>query len=410
MPLDGDVGESLRVTATYTDTLGADKTASAESKHPVQAAPDSNVAPVFASLTVPRTIAEGEVLGRSVGQPVSATDGDDDTLTYTLGGPDATSFGIVPGSGQLLTGVVLDHETKGSYTVEVTATDPSGFSDTITVNITVTNVNERPAFTKEVDSRNVDENTAAGQDIGAPVTAADQDVGDTVTYTLDGQDAALFHIVETSGQLRTKAPLDYESKARYTVEVTATDTSSLSDTIAVNIIVTDGNDSPVFPATLHTRTVAENTVTGTNIGAPVTATDDDLDTLTYSLDGSDAASFGIVESSGQLQTKAALDHETNPSYTVTVQAADGKDGIGTIDVTITVSDVNERPDFDSETATRTVPENTAAGRPVGQPVPADDPDNGDTLTYSLGRRRFRIVRHQQQYGPDHSGHRNDAGL
>ena len=384
VPLDGDVGKSLRVTATYTDILGSGKTVEAVSANPVQAAPDSNVAPVFASLTVPRTIAEGEVLSRSVGEPVSATDGDDDTLTYTLGGTDAASFGIVPGSGQLTTKIALDHETKASYTVEVTATDPSGVYDTITVNITVTNVNERPAFAKEVDSRSVDENTAAGQDIGAPFTATDQDVGDTPTYTLGGQDAASFDIVQTTGQLRTKDALDHETKARYTVEVTATDTSGLYDTIAVTITVTDVNDSPVFSATPYTRTVAENTVTGANIGAPVTATDDDPDTLTYSLVGQHAASFDIEESSGQLQTKAALDHEMNPSYTVTVRADDGNGGTGTIDVTITVSDVNERPDFDSATASRTVRENTQGGQPVGQPVPAVDPDDGDTVTYSLG--------------------------
>ena len=75
---------------------------------------------------------------------------------------------------------------------------------------------------------------------------------------------------------------------------------------------------------------------------------------------------------------------TKDSYTVTVKASDGNDGVDTIDVTITVSDVNEPPDFDSETATRSVLENTAANQPVGEPVPAEDPDDGDSLTYSLG--------------------------
>ena len=46
-----------------------------------------------------------------------------------------------------------------------------------------------------------------------------------------------------------------------------------------------------------------------NVGAPVTATDADTDTLTYKLSGVDAPSFSIVDSSGQIQTKAPLDHE-----------------------------------------------------------------------------------------------------
>ena len=41
----------------------------------------------------------------------------------------------------------LDHETKDSYTVTVTATDPGNLSDITTVNITVTNVNETPTVT-----------------------------------------------------------------------------------------------------------------------------------------------------------------------------------------------------------------------------------------------------------------------
>ena len=54
-----------------------------------------------------------------------------------------------------------------------------------------------------------------------------------------------------------------------------------------------------------------------DIGRPVSATDADNDALTYSLDDStDADSFSIDASSGQLRTRAALDYETGPtSYT-----------------------------------------------------------------------------------------------
>ena len=98
------------------------------------------------------------------------------------------------------------------------------------------------------------------------------------------------------------------------------------------------NSAPVFTeGTSTTRSVAENTASGQNIGAPVTATDADPgDTLTYTLGGTDAAAFGIVSASGQLQTSAALDYETKASYAVTVSVSDGNGGADSINVTINV--------------------------------------------------------------------------
>ena len=114
-----------------------------------------------------------------------------------------------------------------------------------------------------------------------------------------------------------------------------------------------------------TRSVAENTAAGEDIGAPVGATDDDGDTLAYSLGGDDAASFEIVGSSGQLQTAAALDHETKPSYSVVVTAADGNGGTDTIAVTISVTDVAE-----------------AAATPVAPTVAQDATDPTQSLAVS----------------------------
>ena len=103
--------------------------------------------------------------------------------------------------------------------------------------------------------------------------------------------------------------------------------------------VDEPNSAPVFTeGTTTTRSVAENTASGQNIGAAVTATDTDTsDTLNYTLGGTDAADFGIVSSSGQLQTSAALDYETKDSYAVTVSISDGKGGADSINVTINVT-------------------------------------------------------------------------
>ena len=109
----------------------------------------------------------------------------------------------------------------------------------------------------------------------------------------------------------------------------------------------EANEAPEFPLSeTGERSVPENTSAGINIGAPVAATDADNDTLTYTLGGTDAASFDIVATSGQLWTSAPLDYETKSSYSFTVSVHDGDgDADSTIDdtiaVTIQVTDVDE---------------------------------------------------------------------
>ncbi len=92
-----------------------------------------------------------------------------------------------------------------------------------------------------------------------------------------------------------------------------------------------------------TRSFAENTGAGQNIGNPVSAADSDGGTLSYSLEGTDASSFALVSTSGQLQTKSGViyDFETKNRYEVSVRVSDGQGGSVTIDVTINLTDVGE---------------------------------------------------------------------
>ena len=150
------------------------------------------------------------------GGVITATDPNDnanDLVSYTLGGPDASSFDIDLTTGQIMVGAgtKLDYETKTSYMVKVIATDSFGATASIDVTITVTDVNEgpvfgevqepgtkptnnAPAFAAATDTREVAENTAAGENIDTPVAATDADAGDTLIYTLGGDDAASFDI------------------------------------------------------------------------------------------------------------------------------------------------------------------------------------------------------------------------
>ena len=103
------------------------------------------------------------------------------------------------------------------------------------------------------------------------------------------------------------------------------------------------NAAPDFGATSATREVAENSAAGTDVGDPVTATDADGHTLTYTLEGTDAASFQIVSASGQIQTTSGVtyDFETKSRYSVTVKADDSNGGTDTIAVAIDLIDVDE---------------------------------------------------------------------
>ena len=107
---------------------------------------------------------------------------------------------------------------------------------------------------------------------------------------------------------------------------------------------TPTNNAPTFTAGSTTsRTIAENTASGVNIGTAITATDADNDTLTYSLSGTDAASFSLVSTTGQLRARSSLDYETKISYTVIVTVSDGKGSSDTITVTISFTNVAELP-------------------------------------------------------------------
>ena len=138
----------------------------------------------------------------------------------------------------------------------------------------------------------------------------------------------------------------------------------------ITIADNDGaNTAPVFSPQSVTRQVAENAAPGTAVGSPVTATDADLHTLTYTLGGADAASFTIVAASGQIQTKTGVvyDHEAaSNTYSVTVTADDNHGGTATAAVVIDIADVNEPPEAPATPAVTGVPDRARAWTCPGQ--------------------------------------------
>ena len=122
----------------------------------------------------------------------------------------------------------------------------------------------------------------------------------------------------------------------------------LSELFAVAAAVAP-NNAPTFPSSTAARSVAENTAAGQNVGAVLTATDSDSDTLTYTLEGTDQASFALdtttTAGSARIRTKTGVtyNHEAQSTYTVVVKADDTKGGTATVTVTISVTDVTEPP-------------------------------------------------------------------
>ena len=173
-PVAADEDRYLWVRVAYTDPHGAAKTADAKSKNPVRAevSDNANASPDFEDNTDTRTVPESTAVGDPVGGPITATDTDNDTLTYELdddadstntlvAASDLQFFDIDMETGQIEVAQNLDYDAvgvgratgavAGTYTVTVRATDPSGEVDNITVTITAENVNEDPIVTGRVE-------------------------------------------------------------------------------------------------------------------------------------------------------------------------------------------------------------------------------------------------------------------
>ena len=201
-----------------------------------------------------------------------------------------------------------------------------------------------------VVTRSVAENSPAGTNVGAPVTATSNTNGYDLNHTLSGTDASSFSIASDTGQITvgTGATLDYDTKSSYSVIVTVTaavagiasiDPNAPGDyAIPVTISLTDVNEKPTFDDGATTsRSIAENSSAGTNVGAAVSATDQEGDTLTYSMSGTDAGKLTLDTATGQITVKSGSvpNYESKTSYSVTLSVTDNKKADGTADSTMT---------------------------------------------------------------------------
>ncbi len=383
-------GDSHTVTVTATDPWGASATSEVTiTVTNVDEAP-AIAAGATAAISSPEGTTAAPLTLTTALATYTATEPEDQAMTWSLSGADAGQFNISNQTGgtpgELTFKSQPDFESPGDadednvYEVTVVVSDPADNSDELDVRVTVTNVAEtgtitfsslRPkagiALAAELDDPDggVTDLTwqwsNGGTDIedasSATYTPVADDIGDTLTATATYRDNSL---------------------AAGAAEIT------LAQAHASTVVADTDNKAPRFPdqdtetegrQTDQERTVAERTdagvptPSGTDIGDPVVAEADNtltssgtevVDRLTYSLGGTDAASFSLARDTGQLSTKAALDYETKQSYQVTVTATDPGGLSATVNVTIKVQNVNEDPVLTGE-------------------APAEYAENGPTL-------------------------------
>ena len=252
-----------------------------------------------------RRVPEDTPMGGAFGDPVAATDDDDDTLTYTLRGADAGSFDIDPATGQLLTKASLDHEARDAYSVIVSVSDGKSSSgrksdtrdDSITVTVNVENVDETGTVAMSSSDPEVD----------VPITASltDPDGGlDRVVWSWarSTDQTSWMTISGAAAASYTPVAADKGSYLRATASYTDAHGPRRSAQTATSAPI-PSNAAPEFPGVQGVaieRSVAENTNEGEAVGAPVVATDAKDDALTYALGGADAALFTINADTGQI--------------------------------------------------------------------------------------------------------------
>ena len=285
---------------------------------------------------------------------------------------------------------------------------------TYTMTIQVLPVNDKPEITNAVSSDSklhlsVKENSKVDTEFGT-ITAQDsvdssRDSKNKLTYKLEdasGKPSSVFQIDPASGKISVQsATLNYEVLKKYDLQVIVTDygvpderTHTLSDTILVQVDVTDVNDPPVIGPVDTVVSVRENAPKD-SVFIEYKATDEDAGQhVTFRMeatDGSTSFPFEFValpnQDSAYIKVKS-INYEalSTPEYKLRIIGEDGKGGRDTTTLRVIILDANEKPKFDQTSYAFTINEKYKAKDLVGQ-VNATDPDTKASpktvLTYSL---------------------------
>ncbi len=305
------------------------------------------------------TIDENMSQGTPVGSALTATDPNGDTLSYSLSGTDASSFGIDSSTGQLIVKEPLDFETQSVYEVTIRVSDDRNASDDVDVTITITNVDE--AGTVAVSA----EQPQVGTALAASLSDPDGSVSNISWQWAASSDGSNWSDI-SGAKSDSYTPVADDVGIYLQATVSYTDLHGTGRSAYVVMGRQTAQRDPSFDGDVPLLTVEENTPQGTLVGEAITATDPDGDILTYSLSGTEASSFVIDSATGQITvaSETMVDYESGPAtYTVVVSVHDGRDAYGNDDTAIDASievniDVNNVDDAGTVSVT---PEQPQAG-------------------------------------------------
>ena len=286
-------------------------------------------------------------------------------------------------------------EPNGSVTVLVAGTNYYKLGTTTSATVVVNDDDDPPTnppvFRDQPTTATVAENSAddtalqtGDPPVALTVTAEDED-GDTLTYSLDSTSDAVFDIDSDGAitvQVEEDSALDHEATSSYTVTVTATDgTGTASHEVEVS--VTDELEPPDAPEA-PTVTAASATSVTVSWTAPDTTGKPDIDDYNVRYRVSGATTWTAHSFTGAEVTTTIPGLSPSTTYEVQVQASNDEgdgdwSGTGSGE---TGAPTNNTPVFISPPSSLDIAENSAGDTIVGT-VAATDADAGDTLTYSL---------------------------
>ena len=385
-PKDDNGDNSYELVITATDSAGN----SSDLDLSISVVDDTGSAPTFTQVSVSINVDENNASSVYTAQASDVDPGD--TLTYSISGTDSSLFTIDPSSGDLAFNTAPDYESPSddgkdnTYELSITATDSMAKQAQQSLTISINNLNDNaPQFDLSANSFDVAENTTAV----TTVSASDAD-GDDLTFSLtNSTDSNLFTLDSTSGALAFisapdfETPQDSNADNTYDLELNVFDGANTT-TQSVSVTVTNIDEAPSFASANESLSVSENTGDAVY---QAQASDPEQATLTYSASGADANLFTLDSTSGELSFKQSPDYEQATDqdgdnvYELTITASDGANQVSQ-SLAITVTNVNEAPAFASASVNLNTDENAAGFTHIVDA--ADDPDQGETLTYQLG--------------------------
>ncbi|XP_039746236.1 fat-like cadherin-related tumor suppressor homolog [Pararge aegeria] len=255
-------------------------------------------------------------------------------------------------AGRLLLAAPLDREAAPDHVIGIIAEDPLDptLASMVQTRLHVLDVNEHaPAFHSQPYVVQLAENTPPHSSV-VQLMADDPDAGSNgeVRFALLADAPLPFAVDAHSGWVTTTAPLDREARAEYRVALEARDAGApaLASRGSLVVRVLDYNDcAPRFAQSTHAAAVREDAAPGTVLLRLAVADADAAGApLSYFVAAGDArARFG-VRAPGELYVARALDRETEPAYSLSVAATDGKFTAYTT-VHVAVEDANDNPPY-----------------------------------------------------------------